>query len=115
MNLQEQLVAYAAARNRRFIVAAAIVLATMLAQALIQRGIEPGAVPKAVWVGATAVIGLSFAIYVMWDFHLRPLALGHRCPNCKQRLVGYMERAAIDTGRCTNCQANIAQASGLTR
>ena len=105
MGLRSDLRAYAAARNRRFLVAAIPALALPLAVVLARRA--SGDYRNPIWAILLAAIGLAFGAYMFWDFQWRPRTQGHVCPRCRQALVAHAERAAIQSGRCLKCNAEI--------
>jgi hypothetical protein len=106
MGLKGDITAYAAARNWRFIPAAALTFALLFAIVLARR-VSPPDTDRLVWAALLAAVGLGFIAYFLWDFQWRPRSRGHFCPQCRQALVGPAERAVIQTGRCTKCKVEI--------
>jgi hypothetical protein len=106
MGLRSDLAAYAAARNRRFLLAAGPALVLPLAIVLARRASQNPGHP--LWAVLLALVGLGFAAYMFWDFQWQPRSRGHVCPQCRQPLVGHAERAAIETGQCSGCKAEIS-------
>jgi hypothetical protein len=105
MGLRDQLTAYAAARNRRFLVAAVPALALPLAIVLARRA--SGDYQNRLWAILLTVVGLAFTAYILWDFQWRPRFQEHLCPQCRLALAGRAERAAIETGRCPKCKVEL--------
>jgi hypothetical protein len=106
MGLRTELKNYAAARNRRLLMAAGMALVLPLAIVLVRRAC--GDLGNPLWAVLLAAVGLGFGLYFIYDFQWGPRSRGHACPRCRQALVGHAERVAIETGRCSGCQADIS-------